>query len=253
MTTIANSTSNRIVNRPASGQPRAECADVNPSANAPVFHAQGFAVVCQHHIIPLVAVLLVRSSPATIARLVIATLVWIAINAVSSRWSRPHVFKKCLKRRSPSFAHLNAVRTIPLVVFIAAVVASCQHRTPRTVCKRPRLIMRDWANTIKCIAKTSTACTASTVKAATMHSAKSATFTSAVPHGTTLLVQSGIVKNGPSPNDLSSQVFYPARRNRDRISISHVSAPLSERNVVRAESQLELRCRSLLLQNPLAA
>lgn len=253
MTTIANSTSNRIFNSPASGKPGSKRTDVNSSANTPIFQTQCFTFVCQYHIVTLVSVLLVRSSPSAIPRFVIATLVWIAINAVSGRWSRTHVLKKRLKRRSPSFAHLNAVRTIPLVVFIAAVVASCQHRAPRTVCKRSRFIVRYWTNTVKCIAKTSTACAAITAKAATKHSAKSSTFASAVPHGTTLLIQPSIAKNSPSPNDLSGQVFYPARRNRDRIGISHVSALLSERNVVRAESQLELRCRSLLLQNPLAA
>lgn len=246
---MTNINLDRFFNRPPSCQSRTKSADINSGARSPVLQAQRFPFVCQHHIGAHVAALLSTSGPPAITRLVISAFVWIAINAVQDRWSLAHILKKRLKRISPPCTHLNAVRTIPMVVFIATVVASRQHGHPRAVCRRLGFTVRDWAFAAQSVSKAATACTACTAKAAAGYSAHGATFASAVPHGATLLIQPSVIEYGPSSDKLSGQIFYAARRNCDRIGISHVSTPLSERNVVRAVPELELRYRSLLLQN----
>lgn len=240
-----------VFNRPSSCQSRTKCTDINSGTIAPIFDAQRLSFVCQHYVVPPVSILLVTSCPAAISRLVISSFIWITINTVTQRWSLTHVLKKRFKRISPSIAYLNALQTIPLVIFNKRIVASLLHHAPRTVCRRVRFIVRDWTVAIQFVFKASTACTAFTVQATAEHRAQSATFALAAPHGTTLLIQTRIAENSPSTNDLPCQIFH-AWGNYGRIGISHVSAPLSDRNVVRAESQLELRSRSLLLQNQLA-
>jgi hypothetical protein len=242
-----------VFNRPSSCKSSAKCTDVNSDTIAPVFNAQGLPFVCQHHIVPPISVLLSTSSPSAIPRLVISTFVWIAINAVPDRRSITHVLQKRFERITPPRAYLNTLRAISLVVVIINVVASRQHCTPRSVCKRRGFTMRDWAFAVQCVSKTSAACTAFTAKTATEYSAQSPTAASTVPHSATLLIQPCIVENGPSTKDFPRQILYTVGWKRDRIGVSHVSVPLPDRNVVRAASQLELRCRSLLLQNQLAA
>lgn len=249
MTTIANRNLDSIFNRPSSCQSSMERINVDSCAITPIFLAQSFSFVCQHHIAAHVSALLVTSSPPTIARLVIPTFVWITINAVPERWSLTHVLQKCLKRISPPCAHLNAFQTIPLVVFNETIVASLLHHAPRTVCRRVGFPVRDWTDLFKAAAT----CAAFTAKAAAEYSAQGAAVASAVPHGATLLIQSRIVDNSPAAKDFSSQILHTSGWNRDRIGVSHVSVPLPERNVVRAAPQFKLRCRSLLLQNKLAA
>jgi len=252
MTTIANRNLDSIFNRPSSRQSSMERIDINSCAITPIFLAQSFSFVCQHNIAAHVSVLLVTSSPSAIARFVIAIFVWITINAMQERWSLTHVLKKRFKRISPSIAHLNALQTIRLVIFNKRIVASLLHHAPRTVCRRRGFTMRDWTFAVQRVSQAAAAYTAFTAKAATGYSTKSTALASTVPHGSTLLVEPRIVDNSPPYKNFPCQIFY-AMWNSDRIGISHVSAPLSQRNVVRAESQLELRSRSLLLQNQLAA
>lgn len=242
-----------IFNSPSSRQSRTKRADINSGANTPIFQAQGLLFVCQHHIVSLISVLLVRSSPSAITNFVIATLVRISINTVPDRWSFTHIFQKRLKRISPPFADLNAIRAIPLVVLIVAVVASSQHRSPRTVCRRRGFAMRGWAFLVQRVSKAATACASLAAKASTGYRSQSAAVASTVPHSAALLIQPCIVDNSPSTKDSTRQILHTSGWNRDRIGISHVSVPLPERNVVRAAPQFKLRCRSLLLQKQLAA
>ncbi len=249
MKTTINRNVDRIFNRPTSCQSRSKRTNINSGVCAPVLQAQSFPFVCQHHIISPVAILLATSSPSGIARLVIPFFVWIAINAVPERWSLTHVLQKCLKRISPPCAHLNAFQTILLVAFNETIVASLLHHAPRTVCRRVGFPVRDWTDLFKAAAT----CAAFTAKTSAEYSAQSAAVASAAPHGATLLIQSRIVDNSPAAKDFSSQILHTSGWNRDRIGVSHVSVPLPERNVVRAAPQFKLRCRSLLLQNQLAA
>lgn len=237
MKTTINGNLDRIFNRPTSCQSSMKRIDINSGAIAPVFHAQSFSFVCQHHIAASVAVLLVASSPPAITRLVISTLVRITINAVQERWSLTHILQERLKRIAPPIAHLNALRAIPLIVFIRAVVASRQHRHPRTVCKRGGFTVRDWTDAVQVISKAAAACTAFAAKTSTEYSAQSATVAPAVPHGAALLIQPSIGENGPSPKDFSCQIFN-AGRDRDRIGFSHERSP--ETGLVRAAGQRQL-------------
>lgn len=246
MKTTINRSIDSILNRPPSCQSRMECIDINSGAITPILHAQRFPFVCQHHIAASVAVLLAASGPPAITGLVIAILVWIAINTVTERWPFTHILQKCRKRIAPPIAHLNAMRAIPLVVFIRAVVASRQHRTPRTVCKRGGFAVRNWTGAVQVVSKATAACASITAKTATEYSAQSATVAPAVPHCTTLFIQPSIVENSPSTKDLSCQIFH-AGRNADRIGCSHDRySPRTK--VVRAAQQLPLLGRLHLYQ-----
>lgn len=252
MKTTINRDLYRIFNRPSSRQSSTKRTDINSCDRTPILQTQSSPLVCQHHIVPPIAVLLTTNSPSAIARFVISTFVWIAINTVPYRRSLTHILQKRLKRISPPRAYLNTLRAISLVVVIAAVVASRQHCTPRTVCKRRGFTVCDWAFSVQCVSKAAAACTAFTAKTATEYNAQGATVAPTVPHGTALLIQPCIIKDSPSTKGFPGQIFHSGRNN-DRIGISHVSTPLSERNVVRAESQFKLLLRSILLQNQLAA
>lgn len=240
-----------IFNSPSSRQSIAKRTDINSGASTPILQAQSFAFVCQHHIVPPVAILLSASSPATVSWFVISRIVNSVKRCASGTIS--HIFQKCLKRLLPPLAYANTAPAIFRVIVTVAVIAAKQHSRPRAIRRRCRLTMRYWAFSVQCASKATTARTAPTVKASTEHSSQSATVASTVPHGAALLIQTCIVDNSPSTKDVPRQILNTAGGKLDRIGISHVSTPLPERNVVRAASQFELRCRSLLLQNQLAA
>jgi len=94
-----------------------------------------FTVNCYHYVCALVAVLLFRCSPATVARLVISIGVWISVKRRASLWATAHVLEKLSKVVFPFVAHSD---TASAVVFISRI---CWIETP-LFSVLPRLVFR---------------------------------------------------------------------------------------------------------------
>jgi hypothetical protein len=87
----------------------------------------------------ILSALLRNSCPSAIFRGVV--FVWVKfINGVSTLWAWPHVFKKCRKVVSPSFANPDASATPVWKIFVIAVIAPAFHAKPSLVLNRAAVL-----------------------------------------------------------------------------------------------------------------
>jgi hypothetical protein len=82
--------------------------------------------------VPSIPVLLGMSGPSAIAGLVVAVLVWVAIECFPLR-SRPHILEEGNKVIPPLIAHLDATPAIKRVLLVIRVVAATLGMSPRFV------------------------------------------------------------------------------------------------------------------------
>lgn len=221
---------------------------LDPSAGysnscGPILEAQSFSLVCHHHIGPLVSVLLSQRSPPTVARFVIAVTVY-SVYRVKCAWPLTHILEKRLKRL-PAFADCDTTTAVEIPLFIVRVSTAIKHTHPCLIFSGSRHPM------LSALTLFASSCSASPKVFASGNFLVSA-FANALPENKSVLILADASNYCEFSVDLASNVFE-ASTTLDRIGISHVSVPLPERNVVRAAPQRELRCRSLLLQNQLAA
>lgn len=112
---------------------------LNSFANRCLRHSQGSGPFCQMiygtiggdvTISSGVGCLFAIGGPSTILGTVIAVLVWIAINRVCIRRSRPHVANECGKTVLPFVAHDNSTAAVVLKCDRLGVVASLPDASP---------------------------------------------------------------------------------------------------------------------------
>lgn len=84
--------------------------------------------------------LLFFRGPAAIAGLVIAVIIWEAINRMKRTWPLPHIFKEGRKGLAPSLAYGNATTAVIVVVLILGVFASLHHIGPALVFWRAQIV-----------------------------------------------------------------------------------------------------------------
>ena len=77
--------------------------------------------------------LFTRRCPATIARLVIAVVVWIAVNGVAQTWAQPNVRNEIFKRFSPAIADMNSATAISIKSTGIGIVAPLDNAFPDIV------------------------------------------------------------------------------------------------------------------------
>lgn len=215
--------------------------DVN--SGCPVCHAQSFHFVCEHHILSCVSVLLMPCLPSTVVRFVVAVIVYSSYRSVG-KWLWSHVFKKSLKG-FPSVADFYSSTAVVFSMFVVWVGAAIQHYGPY-------LIFRAFRHSVfSAFALFASGCFALS-KAFSSGNFFVPAFAYASPYNATFFVLSDAFYYRERSKGLSSDVFE-ARSVSGRIRIAHVSSLLFNRNVGRVVPQLELRYRSLFLQNTLAA
>jgi hypothetical protein len=101
----------------------------------------GFAPECQIAIATTIVCLFRWRGPNTIPRIVVPVVVN-PFDRMCARGLRAHVFKKCLKGRSPTIADRNPSTAVPVIRRVVVVAAPLEHLLPRTVFRRLCLAMR---------------------------------------------------------------------------------------------------------------
>lgn len=104
--------------------------------SAPVRERHRLAFKCHHSVVAHVRSLFHRRRPATVARLVIAALVGVAVDAVELGRRFAHVFQECLERIKPAFADRDAASAVSGVSIGFLVRAAGLHVGPDAVRSR---------------------------------------------------------------------------------------------------------------------
>lgn len=221
--------SQRLFQAPAQMQTALQCLVAGIEIACPVRDALGLAVKSQYHVCSHVARLLSLRCPSAVVGFVVSVVVD-AFNRVFRARSWPHIVNKISYRVSPAIAHSNTTGAVPMIASVPANVAPFDHSVPYMV----RWVAGESMNGLS-------AYTALRAVASTQVARCNNTIASALTPTQPLSVVpalSGILKNGPATEDLSSDVF-DAGRNDDRIRVSHVTVP-QLLDVVRMAVQLQL-------------
>ena len=109
--------------------------DRDPKPAGTVSERYLFATQCDPQCCSPISKLLSACSPTDIARLVVAVVVWVAVDAVPLGWPSPHVTQKPLEAAlaSPFWADTNASGTVEAEVRSVRVVASLVHPGPAPI------------------------------------------------------------------------------------------------------------------------
>lgn len=232
-----------LLNTPSKSKSASDYAKRNTNSFGPICYAQSFRFVRQHHILASVSVLLMPRLPSAVVRFVVAVIVYSSYGS-AREWLRSHILKKRLKG-FPAVTDFDSAISVVFAMFAVGVSATIQYACPY-------LIFSGVRHTVfSALALFASRCFALSKAFASGDFFVSA-FTDASPENTTISVLADTLDDRECAESFASYVFE-ASAVSDRIRISHVSAPLSDSNVVRAVSELELRYCSLLLQNTLAA
>lgn len=114
---------------PAAIDASGESRQANACQFGPLRDGASQAIVCQKSIRAFVVLLLLKCGPAAIVRFVIASLVRIAVQGVSSRRALTHVSQERDKASAPFFAHRDTRSTINGVMSMCWIKAAhlCVH------------------------------------------------------------------------------------------------------------------------------
>lgn len=99
---------------------------------APIGQSLPPALVFHNPICSGVASLLASRCPASIPRLIVTVLIWVAINGVVAAWPWPHVLVE-VRERLPSLTHTNPPPAVVGKMFVFGVIAPSPHCRPDSV------------------------------------------------------------------------------------------------------------------------
>lgn len=113
-------------------------ANRDANSSRPFCHAHRFSVVSKQFITALVLELLCLRCPTTIARFVVAIIVWVTIQGRALRTST-HVIQKTSEGRAPSFMHCDSSSPVAMVVISVRIIAPLYHSLPRLILRCYRI------------------------------------------------------------------------------------------------------------------
>jgi hypothetical protein len=127
--TVSHRFGQDTLDRPTKSQATMNGCIVNTQSGGPLIDRQSFTVECQAMVHPAIVHLLKLSSPAAVARLVVAIIVD-AIKGVLLAGPRPHVIVEVLERVSPAATDLNTPPAVVGIRFVPWRRASLNHSRP---------------------------------------------------------------------------------------------------------------------------
>lgn len=232
-----------LLNAPSSLKSASDYVNGNINSGGPICNAQSFRFVCEFYILASVSVLLMPRFPSAIAFLVVAVVVY-SSDGSAVEWLRSHVFKKRFER-FPAIANFDSSVAVVFAMLAVGVSATIQYTCPYLIFSGVR------HSVFSALALFASRCF-SLPKAFAGGDFFVSAFADASPKNSAIFIFSNALDCSECAKSLASNVFE-ASTVRDRIRATHVSVPLSDGNVARAVPKLELRSRSILLQNTLAA
>lgn len=159
-----------VFHAPAKPQTAHDVVWANSKNLGPVLDAECLAVMSEKSVRTFVAALLCGCGPTTVARLVMAVIVRVAVQGVFGTRAFAHVFQETLERVSPTFTDTNPSAAIVVISPGRRRVATALHLSPDRVERVPlasfRVAMFMQAFSLSLTMKTPTTLRPATAKAA---------------------------------------------------------------------------------------
>lgn len=245
--TTTNMDCERIFNRPAYCQSFIDGFTGHPCLCSPIRNAHRDAIQRQATVSSGITQLFVRSGPLAVIRRIPEVVVF-SFYTVGTGRTWPHVLVKRRKGVAPSLTDCNSPPSIALEAWASGVCTSTAHVYPYPILSRVRHPMNSMRGRACDCSKATATGGVFLNKVAAL---RDALFTALALAQPSRWFDTIVAYDSQSPKSLPRQIFHSGR-NYDRIMFSHLNL-LHRFKVVRAVSELELRYRSLLLQNTLAA
>ena len=122
----------RLFSIPSPVNPRLDNRIVDPKSFRKINHAARNASNCEHNIAGRISRLLFLCRPPAVSRFVVSIFVWPSVNAFAF-WFYTHIFKKLLKRFTPSCRDGNSSTSVKMKVGVFRILAAVNHFQPDIV------------------------------------------------------------------------------------------------------------------------